>query len=188
MLAAVSTLPRAGLVMSPSRRPAASPAVSQLVLLFGWPNPPEPPPKMLFMLLLSPPIVHVDDDAGAARPSPAGRAVDDPSAGAGVRSLLRIIFGTPSPAPPETNESPPPYSRAMATISGGGCLFFVGYLPPASSCALPAAVVHFPPVVGISGPPPVVMCPFRSDDRGRGGVAFPLSLFLLLMLLCCSYD
>ena len=180
MLAAVSTLPRAGLVMSPSRRPAASPAVIQLVLLFGCPNPPEPP-KMLFMWLLSPPIVHVDDDAGAARPSPAGRAVDDPSAGAGVRSLLRIIFGTPSPAPPETNESPPPYSRAMAIISGS-CLFFVGYLPSASSCALPA-VVHFPPVVGISGPPPVVMCLLGSDDRGRGGVAFPLSLFLLLMLL-----
>ena len=180
MLAAVSTLPRAGLVMSPSRPP---PAVQVEFEFWFCPKPAEPPK----LLLVSPPfIVHVDDDAGAAAaaardgppnpfprlsPPAAGRAApaEDPSS-----SLLRIIFGTSPPAPPpDANESPPPYSRAMLAMLPG---FFVGSLPSASSWP---AVVHFP--VGISVPfsPLVVMCRFC----GGGGVAFPLSLLLLPLQL-----
>ena len=191
--------------MSPSR---PAPAAIQVEFEFWFcccgccccpKPPPKPPPAEPPKMLVSPPIVHVDDDAGAAAaaregpPNPfprlppaaaaaaaaAGRAApaEGPSSSGFGRSLLRIIFGTTSPAPPPgAREFPPPCSRAMTWPPR---FFFVGYRPSASSCALPLpAVVHFP--VGIS----FVMC-----RRCGGGVAFPLSLLLLqLLLLFCWYD
>ena len=115
MLAAVSTLPRAGLVqVAPSlSRRARAPPPSVSPQKFGFCCQLEPPPVVAkgFPTLPFP------------RTSPPGRArapaCDDDGSSSGVRSLRRIIFGTsPPPLPPPVII--PPYSRAMVSVRVSG--------------------------------------------------------------------